>query len=95
MYIPTRDDLHGQDNAKWNIYSFIHPSIRPVALVPQEKNEDWQEHTEVFGNVQCHFLRGRYLQGGHFGPLVNSGLKVTHTWQKFEAVNTTAEKIDK
>lgn len=34
---------------------FLHSSIHTAALVPQGKNEDWQEYTEAFGDVKCNF----------------------------------------
>lgn len=43
---------------------FLHSSIHTVALVPQEKNEDWQEYTEAFGDVKCNFPQWMALAEG-------------------------------
>lgn len=43
---------------------FFHSSIHTVALVPQEKNEDWQEYTEAFGDVKCNFPQWMALAEG-------------------------------
>lgn len=53
-------------DSTWNatcIPSSIHP-VHTVALVPQEKNEDWQAYTEAFGNVKCNFSQWVTLAEG-------------------------------